>query len=271
MLLVRTNVIGQNSLDSLIAITKTRSDTHAVLACHQLGKLLVADQIDSSYHYLNLGADLCEKLNYQRGRLLIWRSLGSVEARRGNYDESKRWTRRGLKMIEDEDLPIINRVDYLINLGVADYFRGDIGTALEPHIEAVEICRANNFDEKRAKLLNNIGIFYRALERYDEALGFYQEGIELRQQLKDTAGVANIFHNMAAAYSFLGDYENALSTASKSRALYEKLGSESDLLLCDLSIGTALQRLGRLEEAKSYLIKLDQKEDLALHLTMPIY
>ena len=167
-------------------------------------------------------------------------------------------------MIEEENLPIINRVDYLINLGVADYFRGDVGTALEPHIEAVEICRANNFDEKRAKLLNNIGIFYRQLKRYDEAIGFYKEGIELRQQLKDTAGVANIFHNMAAAYSFLGDHENSLNSASKSRALYEALGSESDLLLCDLSIGTALQRLGRLKEAESYLTKLDQTKDLSL-------
>ena len=102
-------------------------------------------------------------------------------------------------------MPTINRVDYLINLGVADYFRGDVGTALKPHIEAVEICRANKFDEKRAKLLNNIGIFYRQLQRYDEAVGFYKEGIELRQQLKDTAGVANIYHNMAAAYSFLRD------------------------------------------------------------------
>ena len=255
---------SQNLIDSLIQITRTKSDTQAVLACHELGKLLVAEQIDSSYLYLQIGADLCEKLNYQRGKILIWRSLGSVEARRGNYEASKGWTRRGLAMIEAENLPIINRVDYLINLGVADYFKGDIGSALEPHIEAVEICRANNFDEKRAKLLNNIGIFYRQLERYDEAIGFYKEGIELRQQHKDTAGMANLYHNMAAAYSFLGDYENSLGSASRSRTLYEALDSKPDLLLCDLSIGTALQRLGRLQEAKTYLFKLDQIKDLSL-------
>ncbi len=254
----------QVRLDSLITIANHQQDTQAVLACHMIGKELESQHIDSAYSYLIRGAELSDRLDYQKGKLLIWRSLGSVEARRGNYAESKNWTNKGLSMIEAENLPIINRVDYLINLGVADYFKGNIGTALGPHIEAVEICRQHCFDEKRAKLLNNIGIFYRQLKRYDEALRIYQEGIELRLNLKDTAGVANIYHNMAAAYSFTGDHENALESAEKSRKLYEILGRESDLILCELSMGTALQRLGRIQEAKSFLVKLDQTPSLQL-------
>ena len=264
LVLVIGHAMTQTTVDSLINIVETGKDTHAVLACHQLANILAPRDLDSTYQYLSLGIKLTEELNYRKGKLLLWRAIGGIEARRGNYEESKAWTHRGLKMIEEESLPIINRVDYLINLGVADYFKGNIGKALEPHIEAVEICRANGFDDKRAKLLNNIGIFYRQLKRYDEAIRIYEEGVALRQQLKDTAGVANIYFNMAAAYSYLEDYDNALATAGKSRSFYEYLDSKPDLLLCELSMGTALQKLGRLEEAKAYFTKLDQMSDLQL-------
>ncbi len=251
-----------SEIDSLKEVLLQRQDTHAILACYQLGKLYAPTDLDSSYHYLHSGAVRANALKFLRGKILLWRSLGSIEARRGNHQESLHWIHKGLTLITKENLPIINRVDYLINLGATYYYRHDVGKALEPYLEAMEICRRHGFDAKRSMLLNNLGIFYRMLERYDDALEIYEDALSFRSSNKDTMGMANVMFNMATTYRNLDRHDDALVNLEQARLFFTALNSEPDVMLCDLPLGNTLIELGRMDEALPILTNLDQQKDL---------
>lgn len=255
---------GQDEVDSLKNIALSNQDTNAVLACYEVGKKLISTSMDSSAKYLVRGAQMAESLDYTKGKIVLYRSLGSVKGRQGDYAEALSWLKKGKQLIEEKKLPIINRVDYLINEGAAHYFAGFLGKAIEPYIEAVEICRENGFDQKRGMLLNNLGIFYRNLDRFDEAIKIYEESYTLRTEMKDTMGIANILFNMSAAYGKNQAYEVAVEKLDEALGLYRILKSENDIARCELSKGTTLTDAEKYQEALDVLMPLGKRQNLNL-------
>ena len=262
-----TGAIFAQPRDSLMRIAQNETDTSASLAWFELGKIAHRTSVDTAAIYFRKGADIAEALEFTRGKILNWRALGSTLGRLGQYDEALAVLGLGMELIKEENLPPINKVDFLINTGAVHYFGGFTGRALEPYIEAVAVAREHGFDAKRGMLLNNLGIFYRSLDRHEDAIAIYDEAYELRKSLADTAGMANITHNMAAAYGKIGDYEKALEAITESRKWYELLESEPDLLLNDLATGTFLLDLDRYDEARKYVMPLEKKGDLPFTLT----
>jgi two-component sensor histidine kinase/tetratricopeptide (TPR) repeat protein len=255
---------GQEDVDSLKNIVWGNQDTNAVLACYELGKKLAGTSLDSSAKYFVMGAQMAESLDYTKGKILLYRGLGSVKGRQGDYEEALSWLEKGKQLIQEKKLPIMNRVDFLINEGAAHYFAGFLGKAIEPYIEAVEICRTNGFDQKRGMLLNNLGIFYRNLDRFDEAIKIYEESYALRTEMKDTMGVANILFNMSAAYGKNQAYDIAVEKLDEALSLYRILKSEKDIVRCELSKGTTLTDAEKYQEALDVLMPLGKIQNLNL-------
>ena len=244
-----------SNMDSLIQVTQERQDTNAVLAGYELGKALVGRNIDSSYMFLIGAAKLADKLDYTNGKLVTYRSIGSVAPRIGKYEESLKWLKKGLTLIDSLSLPIKNKVDFLTNLGVAHYRMGFIGKAIEPYIEAVQICREHGFDEQRSRLLNNLGVFYRNLERYDEALAIYEQAYDLREKAGDSLGMANLDFNMATAYNKMLDHESALEKLDEAESIYRNANSKDDLVHTLIAKGTAYVEIENIDEASKYFMQ----------------
>ena len=258
-----TTIYANEQRDSLFNVLKISDDTNRVLNLYEIGNSFFKDSnLDSAKHYMLIGDSIATEIKYTNGKIKIWRSLGSIYARNGEIQEAHSWLDKGFKLIENEKLPIINKVDYLINKGVVFYFNGEISKALEPYLEATKICREHGFDSKRSMLLNNIGIMFRMLGRHKEALSIYEEAFELRTELKDTMGMGNIMHNLATAYSKVGDFENSLQSVQNARALFSAIDMETDVLLSILSEATVLYDLGRKEEAFRTIAELNSLEKL---------
>lgn len=255
---------SQSALDSLKNIAWGSQDTNAVLTYYELGKTYTSISLDSSAKYLLVGAELADQLDFTNGKIVTYRSLGSVKGRQGAYEEALSWLEKGKQLIQEKKLPIMNRVDFLINEGAAHYFAGFLGKAIEPYIEAVEICRANGFDQKRGMLLNNLGIFYRNLNRFDEAIKIYEESYALRTEMKDTMGIANILFNMSAAYGKNQAYDIAVEKLDEALSLYRILKSENDIVRCELSKGTTLTDAEKYKEALDVLVPLGERQNLNL-------
>ncbi len=266
----------QHLIDSLKTIIQVKADTNAAMAYYELGKVYTTISLDSSVKYFLKGQASAVDLNFTKGKIYNWRGLGSVLGRQGRYEEALSFLDKGMQLIQNENLPVVNRVDFLINTGAAHYFAGNIGKAIESYIEAVRLCRENGFDKKRALLLNNLGIFYRNLERHEDAIGIYEEALELRTNMKDTMGVANILFNSAAAYGKMKAYEKALENQEKAIELYRAIGSEDDLRHARLSLGTILKDTEKYREALEVLQPIAENpnrnlrpsSDILLHLTL---
>lgn len=68
----------------------------------------------------------------------------------------------------------------------------------------------------RATALNGLASVYLALDEYSASLACHQEGLSLRRQLGDTAGIATIYHNMGLTAYMMGDYTQSLTWLDES-------------------------------------------------------
>ena len=251
------------SNESLNENVLSNHDTSSSIAYYELGKKTFSVSMDSALTLFTKGADIAEDINFTRGKILNWRSMGAVLGRLGKYPEALEILEKGLVMIESEKLPVINRIDFLINIGAAHHFAGFTGKAIESYIEAVDLARKHGFDDKRSMLLNNLGVFYRTLNRHKEAINIYQESMSIRTTNKDTLGLANVLHNLGSAYGTMGEFEKALQSYERSRDFYKKLDSPKDLLINQIAMGEVLTSMKKYPEAIKTLSPLLNNKQLA--------
>lgn len=253
----------QASQDSLLQIIQTQQDTHAVNAYFELGRQHLANkEYDAAISYFDKGDSLASEIGFELGRLRLIRAKSVFYGRTGAVEKGHELNRLGLAMIDEVGAPPVYKVDYLINQGALYYWEDKIGQAIEPYLEAVALAREHQLEDKRSMLLNNLGIFYRNLERYREALDIYEESLEIRRSNRDTAGIANTLFNMAAAYGKIDSLELAYQVIEESENLYRILGDESEVRLCQQSKGSFLISMKRIDEAYEYLAPLAEIEDL---------
>ncbi|GLR19279.1 tetratricopeptide repeat-containing sensor histidine kinase [Portibacter lacus] len=247
-----------SNIDSLKRVIDTRQDTSAVLAGYELGKAMVSINLDTSYLVLVQAALLADQLDYTNGKLVTYRSIGGIAPRIGKYEEGLFWLDKGLILIDSLQLPLENKVDFLTNIGVAHYTMGFIGKAIEPYIEAVNICRENGLDKRRSRLLNNLGIFYRNLGRYDESIKIYEQSYELRKASGDVLGMGNLAFNMATAYYKMSELDKALEKLDEAESIYREANSETDLIHTIIAKGNAYAELDNMEEAGKYYLRASE-------------
>ncbi len=255
-------VIGQD-VDSLVKLLDPEIiDTNQVRIINKIGlKYYYASSNDTAKHYFLMEEKMATQLNDHKGIIDSWNNLGNVYGNMANDSIAIGYYDKALAKIAKDYQRDKSTIDVLTNRGVSYYFSGNINAALEDYILASELCRKNNFDKERGFLLNNLGIFYRALERYEEAIAIYKENYTLRKGLKDTMGMANTLLNQSVAYSFIEKPNESLESIYQARTLYEILKSEKDVFLCDIVIGTNLQELGQLDKALKVLAPIGKMKD----------
>lgn len=68
----------------------------------------------------------------------------------------------------------------------------------------------------RATALNGLASINLALDKYAASLACHQEGLTLRHQLGDAAGIATVLHNMGLTAYMMGDYTQAITWLNES-------------------------------------------------------
>jgi two-component sensor histidine kinase len=269
-----------NALIVISTNAKAQSyDTTIFYNFYSEGKRQFSINTDSTQFYFEKARQFADSLHYINGQIAIYRGLSGLAAHQGNVAASLGWIEKGIDLVEKNNLSDIVKMDFLINQGVALQNAGQPGNALEGYMEAEEIARKFGLPEKRALLLNNIGVLYRQLGRYEESVDIYHRSLALRAEAKDSMGMANNYFNLAAVYSRMGAYDSVMNVLEKAKELYVALESESDILLIELSKGETLYKLGSEGEAMATLLPLSKKTELpfqlkdyaVLYLTMSDY
>ena len=190
---------------------------------------------------------------YQRAQLYRLKGLtadyaGQTEQAIGEYN-------KGIRLIEGRPKFRELQASLLINIGVAHYFSGDFGSALEAYIKAESFCEKAGLLALRAKCLNNMAIIYSNSDRFKEAVDIYKESVGLKAALQDSIGLANSLNNLAIAYGRLNDYASSLDYARRAEDIYRALGEEAEAVSVALTIGSSLYEMGRKDEAETYIMR----------------
>jgi len=94
-------------------------------------------------------------------------------------------------------------------LGNLNYNNRNLGIALNYYFDALKMIKIKN-ENLNWKVLNNIGIVYSALEKYDEAKKYYLEALNVHNKNKNQLNII-LFTNIGEIYKEIGDYRVAKS------------------------------------------------------------
>ena len=128
--------------------------------------------------------------------------------------------------------------------GVACYFQGNYGQAMEYYLEALDYQKTHSLKEPEANTLNNIGVLYRLNEKYDEALEIYEQNLQIRKELKDSSIMGRVYNNIGVVYTYMNDIPKSIEYLDSAKMIYTALNDTITLAGILLSLGDALTHEG---------------------------
>jgi putative nucleotidyltransferase with HDIG domain len=171
---------------------------------------------------------------------------------RGQLDEAETLYRQAGRMAEIAgDARLVAIVEQ--NLGVIANMRGDVPRALRHYRTSLAGYRALGLDHYVATLLNDIGMAYADLGRWEDAEGTYREALALCEACGDASAALMIDVNRAAMRVARGDYADAQVVCE--RVLQEARPLNDLRVLSEVykHCGVIARELGRTDEAEEYL------------------
>lgn len=116
----------------------------------------------------------------------------------------------------------------------------DVQLAMQYAKRAMELRKKlfGTLNEDYITSYSNVGIFYRIMKQYDEALRIHKEVLELSSQLTPVhKNIAMFAQNIGVDYELAGDEKNALNAYEKALGYYEKFSEPYGKLLEKIAIG----------------------------------
>ncbi|MFP4370498.1 MAG: tetratricopeptide repeat protein [Candidatus Kapaibacterium sp.] len=125
--------------------------------------------------------------------------------------------------------------------------------AVENYERVLNYYNENSVD--RAQVLTQLGNVYYGWGKYNEALKYYQESLDIANDKSSLKGKAILLNNIGLVYKNMGNYNEALRYCKMSIDIREESGRTDDLNLYFplTSLAEIYLRLGNNEEALIYL------------------
>jgi len=120
-------------------------------------------------------------------------------------------------------------------LGTTYLIRNLSSEALKNYFTALKMKEELGDSSGMAGILNNIGIAYRYLDDFDNALKYYKKGLNLTLKLKNNP--ADDYHNISLCYNLKGDHKKSIYFQRKALGEYLIRGDSIELADCYMGIG----------------------------------
>jgi serine phosphatase RsbU (regulator of sigma subunit) len=99
--------------------------------------------------------------------------------------------------------------------------------ALATHEKALALAETLNLKQQISFSYNNIGLVYKNMQVFDKALEYYLKSIKLKEELNDVKGLAGSYINIAYIYNQLENYGQGMEFAKKGLAYAEQVNAIS--------------------------------------------
>ncbi len=153
----------------------------------------------------------------------------------------------------------------LLSMGESAALSGDFALSIDYYEKAVVSFRDNSDYSDLAKALNNIGLVYKNLARYDKAIEYLNKAIEIEKEHALTGQLAGSIGNTATIYFAQGDYNKAMDGYHQARLVYQELKDTLRYAKMTMNVGLVYWQwdkndyaLEMLTEAKTLF---EQRED----------
>jgi tetratricopeptide (TPR) repeat protein len=175
--------------------------------------------------------------------------IGITYISKGDYVQALEYLLQALRLAEkrgDRQMIAYGSND----LGTVFEAQGNLVKAREYFLKSLRWSEKNNKDLMTVNLVN-LGIVHYRLKQYDRALAYYQQALQIREQvLKDQAGIRSVLNNIGNVYYDQGQLGKAKAAYTKALAIARKIDHRE-------GIATAMISLARIyKEQKQYATAL---------------
>jgi diguanylate cyclase (GGDEF)-like protein len=139
------------------------------------------------------------------------------------------------------------------NIAILYSRMGDYSKALEIYLATLTSQKKAGMRRNSALTLHNIGRTYEQLAQWDKALQAFNESLAVSRDLQYPRGQAYALRGIAAATAGQGDAHTALKLLDDASALQKQISDASLAARIQLTRGTALLQLRRLNESATAL------------------
>jgi tetratricopeptide (TPR) repeat protein len=144
-------------------------------------------------------------------------------------------------------------------IGIGYGYLGQLDTALNYYLIAINYYQRANNPDGQAKVNNNIGNLFKESD-YDKAIEYYTKALQIALKVKDEDLVAKVYLNFGNIYRRQKHFAKALDSYERANALFVKLGTDkTDLILCLQNKGVAYYNLDSMDKAKALLLEANKQ------------
>ncbi len=140
----------------------------------------------------------------------------------------------------------------LSNLGMGYRYLGDYNEALKYQQQALIVAQQLKNQKYIASEYNRIGIIYKRLGLFSIALDYYKKALKVREELNDTIGIANLSNNIGNVYRRQGDLDMALEYYFKTLKIRKELNDKEGYAYILNNIGNIYSELKLYDQALDY-------------------
>ncbi len=176
---------------------------------------------------------------------------GWIHMRMGNYWEAEKIFTRILTIATERgSKKILSDANHY--MGTLMMYSGKYDQAVEYFKRALSICR--EVDEMRCvSTLNNLGLTYKKMGAYEEALRYYMNSLKLSKKMGFESGIATSLVNMGIIYKKMGKLEQAADAYLQGLEIAKRIDDKYLLSAIHTNLGSIYFVLGDLERARNYI------------------
>ncbi len=192
--------------------------------------------------------ELCNKINYQKGKVDAMKNTGLAYNVKGEYNRALAQFAEALTLaLESDYIKGAGRIYH--NTGIVYSNIGKYPEALESYYKALKIREQFTDSLGTSSTVNGIGAIYFVQGKYDDALKYYLKSLELSLKINYTSGVESAYANIGEVYFRQGKYDEAKESLLKSLKLTQKTGNTETKAFLSNLIAAIYLKQGKYEEA----------------------
>ncbi|HEY6333147.1 MAG TPA: CHAT domain-containing protein [Blastocatellia bacterium] len=194
-----------------------------------------------------------EELGLKPSMAVTLNSMGDLFRTLGNASLALEYFERGLTMSRESGA---DAASFLRQKAGLQRQRGDLDEARSTYEESLKLAEGSGNSALASLVLEDLGLLELEVS-IGSAPGmmYLQKSLALNEQIGDKRRIVECLGEIASVYNQLGDYRQAVQTASRAALIAEEIGNSENLSGALVTQGRAYRALGRLTEARDALAR----------------
>jgi signal transduction histidine kinase len=201
---------------------------------------------------------LLERLDDRVGTAFAYTVKGGILLSLGQPEEALAWHQRSIQVFEAMPEELVGRARALSGLGLTYLAQKQYNEALAALIDGLQLARSANHRITIARILNDMGEVFEALENDDQALEYHKEALGIRvedgyRQAETTSLLA-----LGRIYARRGEHARALELLERGLSIAKELEIRPRVAQFHHKLAEVYQQSGQLAPALEHFMAAEQ-------------